>query len=75
MSSFRVYGVFLTGWVCDSQYAFLGAIRAVAQRISYEVFLRVCLFCPVVLVGRLGLIELRNFRFIRFLVGQELLLL
>lgn len=75
VSSFGVYGVFLTGWVCDSQYSFLGAIRAVAQRISYEVFLSICLFCPIVLVRRFNMMELREFRFFSFLVGQELLVL
>lgn len=61
--------------MCDSRYAFLGAIRAVAQRISYEVFLRTCLFCPVLLVGRFDLMEIRSFSFINLLIGQELLVL
>lgn len=75
VSAFRIYGVFLVGWVCDSRYAFLGAMRAVAQRISYEVFLRTCLFCPILLVGGFNLVIIRDFSFINVFIGQELLLL
>lgn len=75
VSAFRVYGVFLTGWICDSRYGFLGAIRAVAQRISYEIFIRTCLFCPLVLVGRYDLVELRDFSFFSALIGLEVFLM
>nr|YP_009491829.1 NADH dehydrogenase subunit 1 [Dosinia troscheli]AWI67999.1 NADH dehydrogenase subunit 1 [Dosinia troscheli] len=75
VSAFSVYGVFLVGWVCDSRYAFLGAMRAVAQSISYEVFLSTCLFCPVLLIGTFDLIEVRSFSFLNMIIGQELLLL
>lgn len=75
ISCFRVYGVFITGWVCDSRYAFLGAMRAVAQRISYEVFLRTALFLPLLLVGRFDFQVAREGYFSSVLLGQEVLLL
>lgn len=75
VSSFSVYGVFLVGWICDSRYAFLGAMRAVAQTISYEVFLRTLLFCPLILVGSFDLLELRQFSFVTFFLGQEIVIL
>nr|YP_003162825.1 NADH dehydrogenase subunit 1 [Meretrix meretrix]ACU68431.1 NADH dehydrogenase subunit 1 [Meretrix meretrix] len=75
VSSFSVYGVFLVGWICDSRYAFLGAMRAVAQTISYEVFLSTLLFCPLILVGSFDLLELRQFSFVTFFLGQEMVVL
>lgn len=36
VSSLGVYGVVLAGWSSNSKYPFLGAIRASAQMISYE---------------------------------------
>lgn len=37
ISSLAVYGIILAGWVSQSKYPFLGAIRSAAQMISYEV--------------------------------------
>lgn len=37
ISRLNVYSVLLSGWASNSKYALLGAIRAVAQTISYEV--------------------------------------
>nr|YP_009378964.1 NADH dehydrogenase subunit 1 [Nembrotha kubaryana]ARI43833.1 NADH dehydrogenase subunit 1 [Nembrotha kubaryana] len=37
VTSLNVYGTMLAGWASNSKYAFLGALRAAAQTISYEV--------------------------------------
>nr|ADX36083.1 NADH dehydrogenase subunit 1 [Haliotis diversicolor supertexta]UBN09087.1 NADH dehydrogenase subunit 1 [Haliotis diversicolor] len=39
VSSMNVYSTLLAGWASNSKYALLGAIRAIAQTISYEVSL------------------------------------
>nr|YP_009000602.2 NADH dehydrogenase subunit 1 [Lutraria rhynchaena] len=59
VSCFNVYGVFLTGWLCNSRYAFLGAMRAVAQSISYEVYLSTSVFSVLLFVGSYDFVLIR----------------
>ena len=36
MTSMGIYGVIIAGWASNSKYAFIGAMRATAQMVSYE---------------------------------------
>jgi NADH-quinone oxidoreductase subunit H len=49
------YGVMLGGWASGSKYSFLGAMRAAAQLISYEVALALSLIGTVMITGSLSL--------------------
>nr|YP_009545881.1 NADH dehydrogenase subunit 1 [Ophiosteira antarctica]AYO99673.1 NADH dehydrogenase subunit 1 [Ophiosteira antarctica] len=54
-SSLSVYPVLGAGWASNSKYALLGAIRAVAQTISYEVSFGLIILPLIILVGSWGL--------------------
>lgn len=55
ISGLSVYGVILSGWSSNSRYAFLGALRAAAQMISYEVSLGLILLSNCLFVGTLDI--------------------
>ena len=58
MSSLAAYSVFLGGWASNSKYPFLGAMRATAQMLSYEVFMGLSLMGVVILAGSFNLREI-----------------
>nr|YP_086893.1 NADH dehydrogenase subunit 1 [Bipes tridactylus]AAT08542.1 NADH dehydrogenase subunit 1 [Bipes tridactylus] len=55
MSSMMVYTILWSGWASNSKYAMLGALRAVAQTISYEVALGLIIISIVLLAGNFTL--------------------
>nr|WGT93146.1 NADH dehydrogenase subunit 1 [Geocapromys ingrahami] len=50
-SSLAVYSILWSGWASNSKYALFGALRAVAQTISYEVTLAILLLSVLILNG------------------------
>ncbi len=52
VSSLSVYSTLFAGWSSNSKYALLGALRAVAQTISYEVRMVLVLLGVVLVRGR-----------------------
>lgn len=55
MMSMGVYGVVLAGFSSNSNYAFLGSLRAVSQMLSYEIALGLSIMGCVMVYGTLDL--------------------
>lgn len=53
--SINVYSTFIAGWCSNSKYALLGALRGVAQTISYEVSITLILLRTLVLTSSIDL--------------------
>nr|YP_008758028.1 NADH dehydrogenase subunit 1 [Odontobutis potamophila]AGW46882.1 NADH dehydrogenase subunit 1 [Odontobutis potamophila] len=51
ISSLTVYSILASGWASNSKYALIGALRAVAQTISYEVSLGLILLSAIIFTG------------------------
>jgi NADH-quinone oxidoreductase subunit H len=55
--SIAFYGLLLGGWASGSKYSFLGAMRAAAQLISYEISMGLALLGAVMMAGSLSLVS------------------
>lgn len=53
-SGVAVYGVLVAGWSSNSKYALLGAVRGLAQSVSYEVRMALVILGCVFIVGSLN---------------------
>ncbi|MBP8947967.1 MAG: NADH-quinone oxidoreductase subunit NuoH [Candidatus Promineofilum sp.] len=67
ISSASVMVLLLAGWGSNNKYALLGAFRAVAQMVSYEVPMILSLLVPILLAGTMstkGIIDAQNIPFL-----------
>ena len=55
ITSIEVYGVIIAGWASNSKYAFLGALRASAQMVSYEIAMGFCLVIVLMVSGSMNI--------------------
>jgi NADH-quinone oxidoreductase subunit H len=58
ITSLEVYGVIIAGWASNSKYAFLGALRASAQMVSYEIAMGFCLVVVLMVSGTMNMTEI-----------------
>jgi NADH-quinone oxidoreductase subunit H len=58
ITSMEVYGVIIAGWASNSKYAFLGAMRASAQMVSYEIAMGFCFVVVLMVTGSLNLSDI-----------------
>nr|Q8M873.1 RecName: Full=NADH-ubiquinone oxidoreductase chain 1; AltName: Full=NADH dehydrogenase subunit 1 [Murina florium]ADB88763.1 NADH dehydrogenase subunit 1 [Murina florium]BAB92054.1 NADH dehydrogenase subunit 1 [Murina florium] len=58
LSSLAVYTIMWSGWASNSKYALIGALRAVAQTISYEVTLAIIILSLLLMNGSFTLLSM-----------------
>jgi NADH-quinone oxidoreductase subunit H len=56
--SLEVYGVIIAGWSSNSKYAFLGAMRASAQMVSYEIAMGFALVVVLMVSGSMYMTDI-----------------
>jgi NADH-quinone oxidoreductase subunit H len=60
--SIGVYGIMIGGWASNNKFSLLGAIRASAQMISYEVAMGLSIIALVMMTGTLSLKEISEYQ-------------
>jgi NADH-quinone oxidoreductase subunit H len=72
VSSASVVALLLAGWGSNNKFALLGAFRAVAQLVSYEVPMVMALLIPVLIAGSMSTQEIVDAQGIWFVVAVPL---
>ena len=60
VTSMEVYGIIIAGWASNSKYSFMGAMRASAQMVSYEIAMGFVLVIVLMVSGSLNFIDIVN---------------
>lgn len=70
------YGLIIRGWSSNSIFSLIGAIRSIAQSISYEVIFSLCLLIIFIIINSLNLLKISFFnKLFFFLINIPLIFL
>jgi NADH-quinone oxidoreductase subunit H len=72
ISSLAIIGIFMAGWGSNNKYSLIGAMRGVAQLISYEVPMVLSIVGVVLIVGSLQISEIVGKQTVPFILLQPL---
>jgi NADH-quinone oxidoreductase subunit H len=72
VGGFGTLGFLFAGWGSNNKYALLGAFRAIAQLISYEIPLAVTLLIPVMFTGSMGIVDIVERQDVWFIILSPL---